>query len=689
MTSSVKSVVVWEWMNEYGRWRPYDPHIANFIESSYRKSPSVQVNLGNVTPNMGIYSIDFLTMCQVRFGTGTARPVRRQLYPDTSPPGKGIIWQWEGDNRGQWNSFDMEVACLLEEHFSNPANRNKELNLTKTAVKLPYIMDFSNMTQKRIETGRLRMIRRELLPMPYLNSSPSDGIPSSSATVNGPTSRTVNCQFSGQSTTNSQPSSSSSTNGQLSGTSTLNGPSCAKRQRVSGNGQFISNPVSSNTAGPLTRKRLYTHMTQNSAPPTSGHLNSLSQIHTNQTTHPVPQSQQLSNQSSQSMQVPQTLTNHNSQSMQIPQNLTNQMPVPSGILASGFVPHSSAFQRAVNFLHSNISQNSSLPIHSHISARMGLSGGGSSNVTYHNMHSLNSQSVGGSNSSAGMTSSGANVLTYPPNSLAPHGPPSADPTTSGASGGDAGFYLPPKDNIPNNVAKQTIHSTGTWAGCEVFENYVSILDSPPDDEDCCICCEKLTHPSGYGEGKADEKVVFKLRKCAHMFHKLCILAMYESTTKNGSVQCPTCKTIYGEKHGNCPDGVMEYLTLPHSLPGHEGHQTKIIIYHIAPGIQGPEHPHPGKRYTCRGFPRVCYLPDSEKGRKVLKLLIVAWKRRLTFTIGHSTTTGESDTVTWNEIHHKTESGRNHSGHGYPDDKYLDNVLMELNVQGVTEADLKS
>ena len=32
--------------------------------------------------------------------------------------------------------------------------------------------------------------------------------------------------------------------------------------------------------------------------------------------------------------------------------------------------------------------------------------------------------------------------------------------------------------------------------------------------------------------------------------------------------------------------------------------------------QGPEHPNPGKPFTARGFPRHCYLPDSEKGRKV-------------------------------------------------------------------------
>ena len=40
-------------------------------------------------------------------------------------------------------------------------------------------------------------------------------------------------------------------------------------------------------------------------------------------------------------------------------------------------------------------------------------------------------------------------------------------------------------------------------------------------------------------------------------------------------------------------------------------------------------------------------------------------------------------MVWNEIHHKTEIN-NHSGHGYPDPNYLDNVLRELAAQGVEE-----
>ena len=75
--------------------------------------------------------------------------------------------------------------------------------------------------------------------------------------------------------------------------------------------------------------------------------------------------------------------------------------------------------------------------------------------------------------------------------------------------------------------------------------------------------------------------------------------------------------------------------------------------------------------------------------QVLRLLRVAWERRLTFTIGTSVTTGATDTVVWNEIHHKTESSSNHSGHGYPDPNYLDNVLMELSLQGVEDSDTAS
>nr|XP_012326846.1 E3 ubiquitin-protein ligase DTX4 isoform X2 [Aotus nancymaae] len=220
---------------------------------------------------------------------------------------------------------------------------------------------------------------------------------------------------------------------------------------------------------------------------------------------------------------------------------------------------------------------------------------------------------------------------------------------------------------------------------EVLKKYLQKVRHPPD-EDCTICMERLTAPSGYKGPQPTVKpdLVGKLSRCGHIYHIYCLVAMYNNGNKDGSLQCPTCKTIYGVKTGTQPPGKMEYHLIPHSLPGHPDCKTIRIIYSIPPGIQGPEHPNPGKSFSARGFPRHCYLPDSEKGRKVLKLLLVAWDRRLIFAIGTSSTTGESDTVIWNEVHHKTEFGSNLTGHGYPDANYLDNVLAELAAQGISE-----
>ncbi|XP_069729950.1 probable E3 ubiquitin-protein ligase DTX2 isoform X1 [Phaenicophaeus curvirostris] len=266
-------------------------------------------------------------------------------------------------------------------------------------------------------------------------------------------------------------------------------------------------------------------------------------------------------------------------------------------------------------------------------------------------------------------------------------PQAGGPSTGlSAANGVSTPNLPVKMSKPSKVA-QALAAMPTEPEA-VVRKYLEELKGAPADEDCIICMEKLCSPSGYSDACESSTIkpemVGRLRNCQHAFHMLCMLAMYANGNKDGSLQCPSCKTIYGEKTGTQPKGKMEVSTFPQSLPGHKDCGTIQIVYHISRGIQGPEHPNPGMPYTARGFPRYCYLPDNEKGRKVLELLRVAWKRRLIFTVGTSNTTGESNTVVWNEIHHKTEMDTNLSGHGYPDPNYLDNVLAELAAQGVTE-----
>jgi deltex-like protein len=214
------------------------------------------------------------------------------------------------------------------------------------------------------------------------------------------------------------------------------------------------------------------------------------------------------------------------------------------------------------------------------------------------------------------------------------------------------------------------------AGISRFVLVVAASDINCDSR-CPICLQDMNPGS---------PMVVALTRCLHQLHLDCLNAMLSSqpaTNKSLYIQCPTCMTIYGEKTGNQPPGTMCWTTLPYSLPGHHGTRTLQITYNIASGIQGPEHPNPGRPYYAVGFPRVCYLPDTEKGRKVLRLLSIAFERRLVFTVGRSVTTGREDVVTWNEIHHKTEPGMSNTGHGFPDSGFLDRCLAELAAQGVT------
>lgn len=85
--------------------------------------------------------------------------------------------------------------------------------------------------------------------------------------------------------------------------------------------------------------------------------------------------------------------------------------------------------------------------------------------------------------------------------------------------------------------------------------------------------------------------------------------------------------------------------------------TIIINYYFPPGIQGKEHPNPGRRYD--STERTAYLPDNQEGNEVLHLLETAFDAGLVFTVGTSVTTGLQNQITWNDIHHKT------SMHGGP------------------------
>ncbi|GLD69428.1 E3 ubiquitin-protein ligase DTX1-like isoform X1, partial [Lates japonicus] len=72
------AVVVWEWLNEHGRWRPYSPAVSHQIEAAIRSSDprGGSVVLGQVDSRLSPYIIDLQSMHQFRQDTALSVVVR-------------------------------------------------------------------------------------------------------------------------------------------------------------------------------------------------------------------------------------------------------------------------------------------------------------------------------------------------------------------------------------------------------------------------------------------------------------------------------------------------------------------------------------------------------------------------------------------------------------------------------------
>nr|CEL69529.1 TPA: zinc finger (C3HC4 RING finger) protein,putative [Neospora caninum Liverpool] len=249
------------------------------------------------------------------------------------------------------------------------------------------------------------------------------------------------------------------------------------------------------------------------------------------------------------------------------------------------------------------------------------------------------------------------------------------------------------------------------------------------DDVCAICLDPLEIPClarrttmavTENSGDSEEpKEVVKLKNCSHMYHRECVL-VYVSRADRGGFACPTCSTVQCTGNGPSPAGTMKWkIDQAPTLGGYSASGTIYVEYDIPRGIQSARHARPGSPFA--GTRRFAYLPDTTEGREILSLLIHAFVKGHTFTVGTSLTTGRSDVVVWNGIHHKT----NRSGasprilpavcaqemhaflllpaavlllplrsqgpavYGYPDASYFDRVRAELEAKGVTRALLSS
>lgn len=99
---------------------------------------------------------------------------------------------------------------------------------------------------------------------------------------------------------------------------------------------------------------------------------------------------------------------------------------------------------------------------------------------------------------------------------------------------------------------------------------------------------------------------------------------------------------------------MMWKKYEESLPGFEGCGTFVVTFTFYDGTQSSEHPNPGELY--KGMSCIAYLPDTQEGKQVLKLLLKAFDARLVFTI--SSSASDPDQVALNGVELKTSTERN-------------------------------
>ncbi|KAM8879379.1 E3 ubiquitin-protein ligase DTX4-like isoform 4-T4 [Spinachia spinachia] len=755
-------VVVWEWLNEHGRWRPYGPAVSHQIEAAIRSSDprGGSVVLGKVESRLSPYIIDLQSMHQFRQDTGTIRPVRRSFYDPSSAPGQGWQWEWEND-AGTWTAYDMEVAIAIEN-----AHSRQQPCLDLTPIGFCYLIDFQNMTQVNRQSQRCRRLQRRAdISYPLLSGALP--IPKGGAVGGGLTGALLGVGVSGasmgigssippnkgvQTPGLSQPCScpqcmlvfsvKTNTGG---GTQTMGRRSLTmqrpknlapvsskalspsksatlglgQQQNSNSNANYFQTlphglAISRNVSSPRRNAQLFAQSLAALAAGTTSLGISSSSNRPPPPSLPPPQPP-----SSKPNLIPPSIPAKRSSSSVHEPVPTATLVTPANSVTTPPSPVPSPSPMVMKPQHSVSSAGT--VCHAPLPQRLSLAG----------LSRPALQRIAMAQSRALIASGVPTVPVKNLNGTSPVHPALAGITGILMSAAALPVCLtrPPKLVLhPPPVSKSDIKPVPGFSHCyrkttkkqaskgktpeEVVKKYLQKVKSPPE-EDCTICMEPLGGPSGYkgpGVGPVSRtESVGQLAQCGHQYHFQCLVAMYNNGNKDcrwvrdggrtgdgalrtssrvvsslHSLQCPTCKTIYGVKTGNQPAGKMEYHVIPHSLPGHPDCKSIRVIYNIPPGLQGPEHPSPGKPFTARGFPRHCYLPDSERGRMVLRLLLVAWDRKLIFSVGTSSTTGESDTVIWNEVHHKTEFGSNLTGHGFPDPGHLDNVLEELRAQGITE-----
>lgn len=169
--------------------------------------------------------------------------------------------------------------------------------------------------------------------------------------------------------------------------------------------------------------------------------------------------------------------------------------------------------------------------------------------------------------------------------------------------------------------------------------------------------------------------ILRMGRCNdHFFHKECLESCQGDSEH---IKCPICGQIYGVMIGDMTKGTLSiYYFHPGVIPcdGYEDVGTYQIYYRFPDGIKGDTN------FT--GTKRVAFFPDTREATEVMRLFLMCFERRLSFTVGTSVTTGRENCVIWNGVHHKTCPSGGAANFGYPDLSYFSRVKEELAAKGI-------
>jgi hypothetical protein len=234
-------------------------------------------------------------------------------------------------------------------------------------------------------------------------------------------------------------------------------------------------------------------------------------------------------------------------------------------------------------------------------------------------------------------------------------------------------YSAPETLAPNFDEESQQSSNHDYYTTLSEAQVMNLLSLEGAEEQCLVCFADFNTKSA-----EVEETVVQLIKCKHLYHEKCLRKALEYSTK-----CAACRVNIIESRSTCPSGTMTVSWEHQTCAGHEYDAvgTFVIEYNLPAGVQKQYHPNPGIHF--RSTRRKAYVPYTSEAWALMKRLAWAWMHGLTFTVGTSMASHQSNCIVWASIHHKTSPRP--GPHGFPDPNYFVNCNAELDAHNVPAA----